>query len=94
MLKAFYYWAKKQFPRVEISFQQQEEVSSCVLNYDLEHYLARFTIWDDFSCVCEVLSVRDETNLLTARYELENLDQAQDALLAFDQYLGALKALV
>lgn len=92
MLKAFYYWAKKQFPRTEISFQQQDDVSSCVLTYDLEHYLARFSVWDDFSCVCEVLSVDQPDNyLLLERYPLQDFDQVQDALLAFDQYLYALR---
>ncbi|CEN33445.1 immunity protein TriTu family protein [Capnocytophaga cynodegmi] len=58
-----------------IHFQENEtRTKSIVIDLTNDKYVGRFTMWEDDSCVTELIEIETESNILFDRFDFSNLE--------------------
>ncbi|MGJ0625586.1 immunity protein TriTu family protein [Xenorhabdus bovienii] len=61
---------------------------SLVVDIDTDKSIARFTVWDDLSCVLEILDVDTEKYIINERRELSYDDEVIESFKEFHSLLN------
>lgn len=77
MLNKFECWVLQHTDHTVI-YNKNELSNSIVIDFENERYISRFTVWDDLSCMSEVMDVD------TGLYKLNKRNE----FLTFDELLG------
>lgn len=77
MLNKFEQWVIQQDDYV-VSHNQNELSNSLVIDFENENYIARFTVWDDLSCMSEVMDVNTGLYKFNKRNEFLTFDELLD----------------
>lgn len=62
--------------------------TSIVIDFDNDIYIARFTVWDDLSCMSEVICVETGDYKLNQRNEFHTYDSLRKI---FDNFMGIIQ---
>lgn len=74
MLREFEFWINNN-TLYGFSHNVNALSESTVIDVENEQYIARFTVWDDFSCMSEVMDVDTGIYKLNKRNEFLTLDE-------------------
>lgn len=74
MLKKFELWLHEQTDYKSV-YHENELTDSLVIDFENDNYIARFTVWDDFSCMSEVMLVDSGKYKLNKRNEFSSFDE-------------------
>ncbi|MDC9605802.1 hypothetical protein [Xenorhabdus griffiniae] len=61
---------------------------SLVVDIDTDKNIARFTVWDDLSCVLEILDVDTEKYIINERRELSSDEEVIESFKEFHSLLN------
>ena len=61
-----------------LAHNKNELSNSVVVDFENENYIARFTVWDDFSCMSEVMDVNAGSYRLNKRNEFSTFEELLD----------------
>ncbi|MFD0710122.1 hypothetical protein C6H64_08785 [Photorhabdus luminescens] len=61
---------------------------SLVVDIDTDKSIARFTVWDDLSCMLEILDVETEKYIINERRELSSDNEVIEAFKEFHSLLN------
>lgn len=74
MLKEFELWLHTRTVYQSV-YNQNELSDSMVIDFENDNYIARFTVWDDLSCMSEVMCADSGKYKLNKRNEFSNFDE-------------------
>lgn len=77
MLNKFEQWVIQQGDYI-LTHNKNELSNSAVVDFENENYIARFTVWDDFSCMSEVMDVNTGLYKLNKRNEFSTFYELLD----------------
>ncbi|MCU6427069.1 immunity protein TriTu family protein [Enterobacter sichuanensis] len=77
MLNKFEQWVIQQGDYI-LTHNKNELSNSVVVDFENENYIARFTVWDDFSCMSEVMDVNTGLYKLNKRNEFSTFYELLD----------------
>ncbi|ALB53206.1 hypothetical protein AB8W28_15065 [Cronobacter universalis] len=70
MLENFECWVRKKTDLdLDIVHNKNEYSESIVIDFDNDRFICRFTVWDDLSCMSEIMDAE------TGRYKLNQRDE-------------------
>ncbi|NUU69204.1 hypothetical protein HQN64_24415 [Enterobacteriaceae bacterium BIT-l23] len=72
----------------EIKINKNDFTDSLVVDFESENKIARFTVWDDKSCILEVMDVNTGQYIINDRRELSEMNEVLDAFKEFSALLG------
>lgn len=78
MIRKFISYIKKKLNNQSCTYTIHENtkyVHSMYVDIDSDTNLGRVTLWDDNSCVMEILNIETENCLLCERYEFTSFDE-------------------
>ena len=82
MLNKFEQWVNK-YTVYTVDYNKNELSNSIVIDFENDHYISRFTVWDDLSCMSEVLDVDTGLYKLNKRNEFSTFDELLDIFNVF-----------
>ena len=74
MLKKFERWVCEH-TEFDAVYNKNELSENIVIDFDNERYICRFTLWDDLSCMSEIMDVDTETYKLNQRNEFSTFNE-------------------
>ncbi|ECH9259086.1 hypothetical protein AVA06_001009 [Salmonella enterica subsp. enterica] len=77
MLNKFEQWVNKYTVHTVI-YNNNELSNSIVIDFENDRYISRFTVWDDLSCMSEVMDVDTGLYKLNKRNEFSTFDELLD----------------
>ena len=77
MLNKFEQWVN-QYTAHTVIYNKNELSNSTVIDFEKEHYISRFTVWADLSCMSEVMDVDTGLYKLNQRNEFSTFDELLD----------------
>ncbi|WP_387465562.1 hypothetical protein [Photorhabdus sp. RM323S] len=90
MLVNFENWLREH-ENYKFVINNNELSDSLIIDIDEENCLARFTLWDDLSCMSEVINVSTGQYMLDKREEFNNLEEL---LIIFKEFTKAVSSLL
>jgi len=74
MLNEFESWVRE-YTEFNICHNESELSENIVIDFDNESYICRFTLWDDLSCMSEIMDVDTGTYKLNKRNEFSTFNE-------------------
>ncbi|MCR0999461.1 immunity protein TriTu family protein [Serratia rubidaea] len=71
----------------EVKINNNDFTDSLVVDFESENKIARFTVWDDKSCILEVMDVNTGQYIINDRRELSETNEVLDAFKEFSALL-------
>ena len=71
----------------EVKINNNDFTDSLVVDFEGENKIARFTVWDDKSCILEVMDVNTGQYIINDRRELSETNEVLDAFKEFSALL-------
>ncbi|EDO3440320.1 hypothetical protein C0O58_20465 [Salmonella enterica subsp. enterica serovar Typhimurium] len=87
MLNKFKLWVSKHTDYTVIH-NENDLSSSIIIDFEDDRYISRFTVWDDLSCMSEVMDVDTGLYKLNKRNEFSTFDELLDI---FDDFMISIK---
>ena len=77
MLNEFVSWMKAGYG-YECVRHDHELTSSAVIDFENADVIGRFTVWDDFSCMSEVIEIATAAYRVNKRFEFSRPDELKE----------------
>ncbi|EAW6600503.1 hypothetical protein FGH97_22375 [Salmonella enterica] len=87
MLNKFKVWVSKHTDYMVI-YNENDLSYSIIIDFEDDRYISRFTVWDDLSCMSEVMDVDTGLYKLNKRNEFSTFDELLDI---FDDFMISIK---
>lgn len=87
MLNEFKSWISKNTSYSYID-HKSELSESVVIDFENDIYIARFTVWDDFSCLSEIIDLKTDQYKVDKRAEFTSSDELLSIFRVFSNYLS------
>ncbi|MEI7369433.1 hypothetical protein WCT94_17555 [Pectobacterium sp. 1950-15] len=71
----------------QIVINQNDYTDSLVVDFEDENNIARFTVWDDKSCMLEIINVDTERYIINERRELSDIGEIRESFKEFSDLL-------
>ncbi|POD91400.1 hypothetical protein BV924_21195 [Pectobacterium odoriferum] len=71
----------------QVVINQNEYTDSLVVDFEDENNIARFTVWDDKSCMLEIINVDTEKYIINERRELSEMTEIIESFKEFSDLL-------
>nr|WP_019846702.1 MULTISPECIES: hypothetical protein [Dickeya]UJR53786.1 hypothetical protein J417_06820 [Dickeya zeae MS1] len=72
----------------QVEINEGEYTSSLVVDFENENKIARFTVWDDKSCMLEIMDVDTEKYIINERRELSDTSEIINSFNEFNDLLN------
>ncbi|MCU5775255.1 hypothetical protein N5923_22900 [Erwiniaceae bacterium BAC15a-03b] len=86
MLLEFELWLKEN-TNYNVVINKNELSDSLVIDIDDDNNIARFTAWDDNSCMLEIIDIDNDGYIINERYDISNLQELTDLFNKFKKLL-------
>lgn len=74
MLNKFEQWVNQHTVHT-VTYNKNELSNNIVIDFENDHYISRFIVWDDLSCISEVMDVDTGLYKLNKRNEFSTFDE-------------------
>ncbi|TKY81338.1 hypothetical protein R0L47_13020 [Pectobacterium polonicum] len=71
----------------QVVINQNDYTDSLVVYFEDENNIARFTVWDDKSCMLEIINVDTEKYIINERRELSEITEIIESFKEFSDLL-------
>lgn len=71
----------------QVVINQNDYTDSLVVDFEDENNIARFTVWDDKSCMLEIINVDTERYIINERRELSDINEIRESFKEFSDLL-------
>ncbi|KGA38964.1 hypothetical protein KU75_25570 [Pectobacterium odoriferum] len=71
----------------QVVINQNDYADSLVVDFEDENNIARFTVWDDKSCMLEIINVDTEKYIINERRELSEITEIIESFKEFSDLL-------
>ncbi|KGA27993.1 MULTISPECIES: immunity protein TriTu family protein [Pectobacterium] len=72
----------------QVEMNESEYTSSLVVDFENENKIARFTVWDDKSCMLEVMDVDTGGYIINERRELSEISEIIESFKEFNDFVN------
>ncbi|MBA5238290.1 hypothetical protein H2Y54_17355 [Pectobacterium aroidearum] len=72
----------------QVEMNENEYTSSLVVDFENENKIARFTVWDDKSCMLEVMDVDSGKYIINERRELSEISEIIESFKEFNDFVN------
>ncbi|MEQ9842916.1 immunity protein TriTu family protein [Pectobacterium brasiliense] len=72
----------------QVEMNENEYTSSLVVDFENENKIARFTVWDDKSCMLEVMDVDTGKYIINERRELSETSEIIESFKEFNDFIN------
>lgn len=72
----------------EVRINNNELTTSLVVDFEDKNKIARFTVWDDKSCVLEIMDIDTEKYIINEGRELSGISEIIDSFKEFCSFLN------
>ncbi|AOR63361.1 hypothetical protein KU73_16605 [Pectobacterium wasabiae] len=70
-----------------VEINRNEYTSSLVVDFEGENKIAKFTVWDDKSCMLEIMTIDTEKYIINERAELSDIAEIIKSFKKFNDLL-------
>ncbi|KHT13800.1 immunity protein TriTu family protein [Pectobacterium brasiliense] len=71
----------------QVVINQNDYTDSLVVDFEDENNIARFTVWDDKSCMLEIINFDTERYIINERRELSDINEIRESFKEFSDLL-------
>lgn len=87
LLNKFKFWISKN-TNYSYVYHKNDLSESIVIDFENDIYIARFTVWDDLSCMSEIIDLNTEQYKINKREEFTSFNQLLSIFRIFSDYLN------
>ncbi|MFJ5359037.1 hypothetical protein [Pectobacterium sp. CHL-2024] len=72
----------------QVEMNESEYTSSLAVDFENESKIARFTVWDDKSCMLEVIGIDTGKYIINERKELSEISEIIESFKDFNDFIN------